>query len=73
MKQVVMSHQDINRAHEREFCATRLMVEPEFARTLPLMGAPVRGETTLLPADPGRWPPLLLRGRPDERRADDDA
>jgi hypothetical protein len=60
-----------NRAHEREFCATRVMVDPEFARTLPPMGAPVRAETTL-PADPGRWPPLLLRGR-DERRADDDA
>lgn len=56
-------------AHERRFGVTRVMVEPEFALTLP-MGAPVRGETTLLPAEPGRWP-LLLRGRPDERRADD--
>jgi hypothetical protein len=60
-----------NGAHEGEFCATRVMVEPEFARTLPPMAAPVRGDT-VLPADPGRWPPLLLRGR-EERRADEDA
>ena len=56
------------KTHER----VALVVDPlEFALTRPI-GAPVRGETTLEPADPGRWL-LLLRGRPDERRADDDA
>ena len=55
--------------HESKFGVTLVVLLPEFARTRPI-GAPVRAETTLLPADPGLWP-LLLRGRPDERRADD--
>lgn len=38
---------------EFQFCATRVIVDPEFARTRP-MGTPVRGETTWFPAEPGR-------------------
>jgi hypothetical protein len=68
---VYVANNLVRPAQEERFGVTRVTFDPECALTRPI-GAPVRAETTLLPAEPGRCA-LLLRARADERRADDDA